>query len=276
MKKSMVQMEVWKKLSIFLIPLMMFLAISLSLTTNVTYAEEQNTTIVCNNFSEIASITKKEYQEFDGDYEPIGICKAKLINNNKIENVYLVTLLGTKFAYNKKSGWQATDIINDVLAGFDINNPYLDVVKNAILSTVPQGSKIVIFGHSLGGMVAQEVAGDTEIKDEYQILNTVAFGSPLCAYNNGREGVVKRMCDKRDIIPLLSKYTLTNYQKQMYGKEKIVEDGGYSFFSMIKAHCKSYQRSEIWGKYDTLGVLGGSNHISFDYTQMHYFQAPMF
>lgn len=251
-------------------------ALSFGFSQKVAYANE-NTIIYCRNAADIVKLSKKEYdnESFNSNYEPIGIGKAILKNGDKYTEVYLVTLLGTKFAYDD-TGWQATDIINDVLAGFDCGNPYFTNVKNRMFEKIPYGSKILMNGHSLGGMVAQEIIADEDVKSAYEIVNTLTFGSPLCAYDLNRAGNVIRLCDSWDPIPLLSKYTLTNYEKQFFEKERFSEDGGYGFFSMVSAHCYSYSRSEVWGKYDALGILGGNNEIIVDYTQIEYFPAPMF
>ncbi len=75
--------------------------------------------------------------------------------------------------------------------------------------TFQRGSNLVVTGHSLGGMVAQQVAADSTIKKNYNVLNTVTFGSPLI---NGfqREGTVKRLGDTSDPVPYLSLTTFTN------------------------------------------------------------------
>lgn len=64
---------------------------------------------------------------------------------------------------------------------------------------------------------------DTAIKENYNILNTVTFGSPLI---NGfkREGTVKRLGDVKDVVPYMSLTTFTNIVWQSADLNK--EDGG--------------------------------------------------
>ncbi len=63
---------------------------------------------------------------------------------------------------------------------------------------------------------------DTAIKENYNILNTVTFGSPLI---NGfkREGTVKRLGDVKDVVPYMSLTTFTNIVWQSADLNK--EDG---------------------------------------------------
>ena len=107
--------------------------------------------------------------------------------------------------YCKQSaGWWT-----DLLVGFEQDNRYIQNVRAAILNNVPAGSNLLVTGHSLGGMVAQQVAADSQIKSNYNVLNTVTFGSPLID-GFQREGTVKRLGDTSDPVPYLSLTTFTN------------------------------------------------------------------
>lgn len=270
-----------KKHSLFnfktIIILSAIIAVVMSFTFTTIASAEKNTVMQLKTASEMVRFSKKQYENetFNDNYEPYGIGKAILKEGDKETNVYVVTLLGTKFAYDD-SGWQATDIFTDVLAGFDLNNPYVTNVKTSIVRDIPKGSKLILSGHSLGGMVAQELAADTYIKNNFQVLHTLTFGSPLCAYYEGRAGQVVRLCDTWDPIPLLSKYTLTDYDNQLSNTERRVGDGNYGFFSMISCHTKSYSRDDVWGMYDALGYYHGNHEIIVDYTGMKYYPNPMF
>ncbi|MBQ3773615.1 MAG: hypothetical protein II833_04430, partial [Pseudobutyrivibrio sp.] len=108
--------------------------------------------------------------------------------------------------------------------------------------------------HSLGGMVAQQVAADKYIKDNYEVLNTVTFGSPLIK-GFSREGMVKRLGDSSDKNTFYSISSVLNIVWQYAGVNH--EDGGYNGDSPA-AHCDSYLREDVWGNYDCAGEKRGS------------------
>lgn len=181
-------------------------------------------------------------------------------------NVYVVSISGTD-ADTKN---QTTGYWTDLLVGFEFDNKYNQNVRSAILANVPKGSNLFLTGHSLGGMVAQQVAADSTIKDNYNVLNTVTFGSPLI---NGfkREGTVTRLGDSKDVVPFLSLTTLTNVVWQSAGLNR--EDGGYGS-DLLGAHCESYNRADVWGAYDVSGYKNGNKQLVMDYSTTKFFFSP--
>ena len=183
------------------------------------------------------------------------------------KDVYVVAISGT----DTDTKNQTTDIWTDLLVGFEFDNKYIQNVKKAMFENVPLGSNIIVTGHSLGGMVAQQVASDTAIKENYKILNTVTFGSPLI---NGfkREGTVKRLGDVKDVVPYLSLSTFTNIIWQSAGLNK--EDGGYGL-NILGAHCESYNREDVWGAYDVTGTKNGKKTLTLDYSTTAFYFSPI-
>ena len=183
------------------------------------------------------------------------------------QEVYVVAISGT----DTDTKNQTTGIWTDLLVGFEFDNKYIQNVKKAMFENVPLGSNIIVTGHSLGGMVAQQVASDTAIKENYNILNTVTFGSPLI---NGfkREGTVKRLGDVRDVVPYMSLTTFTNIVWQSAGLNK--EDGGYGL-NVMGAHCESYNREDEWGAYDVTGTKNGSKTLTLDYATTAFYFSPV-
>lgn len=190
---------------------------------------------------------------------PIHIVKATLTQNQKNSPVYLIGLSGTELILN-----QPTNIITDLKCGFEKDNKYLQEIVKIICREVPEGSSLIIAGHSLGGMEAQQAAGNSTLKSNYEILNVVSFGSPLISPAN-REGTVKRLGDKADIVPYLSINTITRPLHQIYGLN--TEDGGYGR-DFTSAHMKSYLREDVWGSYDVLGIKNGNASLSFNYGEI--------
>ncbi len=83
-----------------------------------------------------------------------------------------------------------------------------------------------------------KVVSDKDIKNKYECINTITFGSLLI---NGfkREGVVKRILDTSYVVPYMSISLALNIVQQASGLNR--EDGGYKLdLTFTKAHCKSY------------------------------------
>lgn len=120
-------------------------------------------------------------------------------------------------------------------------------------------------------MVAQQVAADSTIKKNYNVLNTVTFGSPLI---NGfqREGTVKRLGDTSDPVPYLSLTTFTNIVWQSAGLNK--ESGNYGT-NLLGAHCESYNRADVWGAYDVTGTKNGGATLTLNMATTHFYYSPV-
>ena len=227
-------------------------------------------TVTFTNAAELARLVQigYSYRQPNG---PISITKGTLTTKSWFsttnKTVYVVCLSGTDLAFN-----QTTGVATDLLVGFEQNNLYLRNVRNAILDAVPKGSNLLIAGHSLGGMVAQQVAADSTIKAKYNVLNTVTYGSPLIS-GLSREGTVKRLGDTRDVVPYLSVSTLTALIWQAAGLNR--EDGGYGAAQVITAHCESYQRAAVWGAYDVTGTKNGNAKLTLNFATTKFYASPV-
>ncbi len=205
---------------------------------------------------------------------PFFITKGKIRDYgwfNKETEVYVVCISGT----DTSVAGQSTGVWTDLLSGFEFDNSYIKNVKKAMLGTIPRGANVLITGHSLGGMIAQQACSDDELKKAFNFVNTVTFGSPLI---NGfkREGTVKRLGDTSDVVPFLSLTTFTNVVWQSAGLNR--EDGGYSWKSqqdLLGAHCESYNREDVWGAYDITGTKNGNKSLILDFSTTRFFQSPV-
>ncbi|MCH5197690.1 MAG: hypothetical protein J1E34_02180 [Oscillospiraceae bacterium] len=187
---------------------------------------------------------------------PVRIVPAVLSENGEETEIYLVSLMGVK-----SNIAQVNSSANLFAAAFNMDNPYSDFVKDVIFENIPEGSSVVFAGHSMGGMIAQHLRADADLIENYEIVHTVTSGSPLILTGSAKtEGGLVRLCDKFDLIPLLSPATLFCFSKQI--KTATREDGGY-LFNPDGAHNLSYMRSDVWGSYDALGIKNGSASISF-------------
>ncbi|MEM8535943.1 MAG: hypothetical protein AAGF95_34265 [Chloroflexota bacterium] len=203
--------------------------------------------------SQLASLVYDGYNE--GELGPVSIIPGVLDPGDvsPTEDVYVVTLSGTEFVKG-----QPTGIINDILAGTIDTSFYATEVRDVIREQIPPGSTIILAGHSLGGMVAQSLAGFPTLKEEYDIRNTVAFGSPHIEFTP-HEGEVQRLADSTDPVPFLSLDGLFQPFEQIFGRE--VEDSEYFF---IDAHSRSYTDADVWEDYDAVGIEDGAATIRYN------------
>ena len=184
----------------------------------------------------------------------ITIKKGTLYNGSKkVGAVYSVFLAGS----NMKPDDSVNGLKTCFLSGCALDNPYLDLLIETAKKDIPKKSKIVLVGHSLGGMVAQQFAADPEMKERYEILNTLTVGSPYILTTD-REGGLYRMVDSGDAVPYLSSALFKNFTEGNY----TYIDNGY-FGRPDKAHNLSYQVSKSWLKYDCFGVENGKSKIEY-------------
>lgn len=220
---------------------------------DMVYKIQNGETVSVENAAQMATLTKVGYADYQ-TAGPISITEGRMTYNtywgSEDKEVYVVALSGTETIVEN----QTTTVKEDLLSGFELSNEYVVNVKNAIIDRIPAGSNIILAGHSLGGMVAQQVAADKYIKDNYEVLNTITFGSPLIK-GFTREGMVKRLGDTSDKNTFYSISSVLNIVWQYAGVNH--EDGGYNGDSSA-AHCDSYLREDVWGNYDCAGEKRGS------------------
>ena len=202
---------------------------------------------------EIYELVRDGYNK--GEMGPISVVKGTLKSGLSSKTVYLITLSGTELVLN-----QSTEVITDLLSGFNLHSAYYYNVVKVILNNIPRGSNLIIAGHSLGGMIAQQVAADSSVKASYNVLNTVCFGSPLLAAGF-REGTVRRLGDVSDPVPYLSGNLFVTPIRAILGLNR--EDGHY-YLQPITAHNSSYSRADLWGKYDVTGTKYGNAKLTLD------------
>ena len=212
---------------------------------------------------EIYQLVRDGYNK--GEKGPISIVKGTLKSGWSSKTVYLVTLSGTELVLN-----QSTEAITDLLSGFNLQSPYYYNVVKVITQNIPRGSNLVLAGHSLGGMIAQQVSADPTVKAGYNILNVVCFGSPLLAAGF-REGTIRRLGDVSDPVPYLSGNLFVTPLRAVLGLNR--EDGHY-YLTPITAHNSSYGRADVWGRYDVLGNKYGGAKLTLDLDSRVFFQNP--
>lgn len=211
--------------------------------------------------SEISRLVYEGYNE--AKKGPVIITKGVLKNGWSSKSVYLITLSGTELVRNQTTGY-----LTDLKSGFNLKNAYLDNVVSIITKNIPANSNLVFAGHSLGGMICQQVIANETVKKNYTVLNTVCFGSPLLSAGE-REGSVKRLGDTSDIVPYLSGSLFNNTLWAIAGLNR--EDGGYGT-DFANAH-QSYIRDDEWGAYDVTGKKYGGAKITLDMNTKTFYQS---
>lgn len=199
--------------------------------------------------------TLNEAMSFASSRTTFEIKKARLYNDGKDEGeVYLVALRGTNRSFDR------TDVLGlhvVLMSGLSKNNIYYEEVKKAMIDTIPEGAKAVLIGHSLGGMIAQQIGADADINAKYDVLDVVAIGSPFVK-TEGRTCPLHRFADKADLVPWLGRAFKANFKTA----KPVFISNGY-FGRPVLAHTDSYRKSESWTVYDCFGELNGKHTIVF-------------
>lgn len=248
---------------------------------SVAYADatadfENTATLTC--LPELAEYVWQGYN--DGQYGPVTITRGRLTQDVPEKNwlqkvtghdvqtydVYLVTLSGTEDVENQTTDWKT-----DLQAGFGFESDYTRNVVQTILENVPEGSNLFIAGHSLGGMVAQQVIANEQIKEKYEVKFTVTFGSPAVGQGSGREGQIRRMGVHNDVVPNLS----TNIGGNISGTNWEGR-GKYGVNQLVEAHCEGYLRDDIFGHWNVCGdklAEAPSAKLELDLSTLTFYQS---
>lgn len=198
------------------------------------------------------------------------------------EDITLVTLGGVQDVEG-----QATTIKESQLAAFGKPNDYLTAVTNLFTNgTIPADKPVMIAGYSLGGMIAQQVAGVREITDNFKIKAITTFGSPITLPLDRKGIKVIRYTDINDGVPQLGEtvirnglVTVDNMTKEemtaaineLDEKERIVRESKYT--DMLITHALSYIEDECWNDIDFLGDPNKQNILVLK-EKMSFYHAP--
>jgi hypothetical protein len=229
--------------------------------------------------AELAQFVNAGYN--GGKFGPVSITPATLREGGKTTPVHLVGISGTEAVKGQSTGW-----ITNLKSGFEQNNPGLRNAKDAILRTVPAGSNLVLAGHSQGGMIAQQLAADPDIKSRYNVMSTTTFGSPLIGLGR-REGEVHRIAAAGDPVPRASAASSLNLASGAWaaaGQQNIRTDFPISlhkpgtYGNGITAHNKDYT-NENNPELKRMDVLGRNNPrvpatLEFNPANRVFFSSP--
>lgn len=196
-----------------------------------------------------------EAYTFIADCAPYKIRKALLsVPGCEDISVWVIGLRGTNASMDRTDPLSLPVCIR---SGCSRGNIFFSLVKEAIKKEIPAGENILYIGHSLGGMVCQQLGADEELKSTYKTLNVLTLGSPYVLFK-GKKCPLHRMADRADIVPLLC--SLASFANYFMGNVTH-ESAGY-YFNLLGAHCDSYEKSEVWRKYDCFGIENGGRSLS--------------
>lgn len=222
--------------------------------------------IVIEHAPDMARFAYQGYHN-NGTEGPVSITRATMGAGGERTDVYIVGLSGTDAARYNDDG-QSVGWITNLLIGIGVSgyfNDYTAGAKEAMRETIPAGATVIFAGHSLGGMVAQQLAADPWVKSTYNVDHTVTFGSPKIAVGL-REGEVQRLGATGDPVPLLSVASFI-----LPGGLNI-EDSGY--INPLDAHVKSYLEVGTWGAYDAKGYERGGTIFTYDERDVSFHRIP--
>jgi pimeloyl-ACP methyl ester carboxylesterase len=69
-------------------------------------------------------------------------------------------------------------LITDIRQALGKRDPYRLAVLEAANAVIPRGARVILAGHSLGGMVAESVAATPIFQQNYRAQQVITFGSP--------------------------------------------------------------------------------------------------
>ena len=189
------------------------------------------------------------------DTDLIAIYDAQLHRNAKTENVYYVVCKGLDFtAFDPE---MPRSYANAIKIGLSCeNNTYVTTLAAAVKNNIPEGARVVFLGHSMGGMVIQQIIANKEIKERYEIVYSTAIGSPYILTRSGKEGTLRRVVDRLDPVPFLSIPLLAN---PVIGDVSLET----SFLAPL-VHFRSYESGHCWRNYDCLGVKNGGAFVELN------------
>jgi hypothetical protein len=161
--------------------------------------QSANQTGVVTNIAHLAQLVDAGYNR--GRYGPISVVPATLKEGAVQKAVYLVTISGTELVTDRASGRpQSTGMRSNLQLMLHQETDALVNARDVIIRQVPQGSTLVLAGHSQGGVIAQQLAADPLIQKRFNIMNTIAFGSPPAEIGR-RAGEVRTIAAFGDPFP---------------------------------------------------------------------------
>ncbi len=147
------------------------------------------TKVICN----ARELVERIFERY-GTGNPIRIMKL-----NQAKDTYMILLSGTEF----RAG-QATDLETDVRLALGGRDAFRLAVLERAQQLIPRGSRVILAGHSMGGMVAEGLAGDRRFQQLYRTQQVITFGSAIVPGLDQAGIRYTRFAADRDPVPGLT------------------------------------------------------------------------
>jgi hypothetical protein len=208
-----------------------------------------------------------------GKDAPIGIYKVTNPTGFNHQDLYLLALSGTE----PGKLFQATHLPEDWLAANQAPDDYRRAIYRALTAAVPPGSSLIIAGHSLGGMEAQNLIADPWFTTRYHAIRVITFGSPKTTPPVGNYSRFVTIGDP--IICTAPWRFLDNFDQKYvddhHGMDRCLQAWKYLIplgLQALFAHMK-YPNVHELENFDALGT-DGSTVLQLDKTCACWYPAP--
>ncbi len=164
------------------------------------------------NMVSLTENTMAAYEMFDKIEKPDpldrGAVRIEKTPSGDGVNRYIVSVPGTQEDLFNSAGW--TDMstarnwsanIYAIAEGSEATNA--QAVMMAIRENIPEGSEVLLTGHSQGGIIVSNLATDDEFTSEYEIAGIVGYGAPMDTANRDPSIPVLDIKHRYDIVPTL-------------------------------------------------------------------------
>lgn len=133
--------------------------------------------VVPDSLAAVALSTVRAYGDADVESTEDGGVRITTVNGPDGPS-YIVSIPGTQT-------WAPTgDIPADLTGNLEVasgqSSTASEAVRLAMMEAgIPSGAPVLLSGHSQGGMIAMELAGDPAFRDQFAVTNVLTFGSPV-------------------------------------------------------------------------------------------------
>lgn len=129
--------------------------------------------------------------------------RITVVENPGQPPAYIVSIPGTQ-SWAPATGANPLDFTADLINAGGGRSSMQESIELAMVEAgVPRGANVMLVGHSLGGIVAADMASDTGFTSSYHVSNVVTFGAPIDASGISPSIDVLEMQHATDIVPRL-------------------------------------------------------------------------
>jgi hypothetical protein len=133
--------------------------------------------VIPDSLSAIALSTVAAYGDAEADGAENGVVRITTVDGPDGPS-YIVSIPGTQ-TWAPSSATPA-DLTGNLEVASGQSSTASEAVRLAMMEAgIPSGAPVLLSGHSQGGMIAMELAGDPAFRDRFAVTNVLTFGSPV-------------------------------------------------------------------------------------------------